>query len=175
MRNGLLGSIAALTASAGLAFAQGPRTGPTDTIMPSLTGPAMTVSPLPIGGTSPVYEPLHASVPGSPMDSPAVNVFGGGADPGAEGNGGGYAHLWAQFDYLLFFVRPGPENSPLIVSGNIPNGAIPGMPGVLLLFGGKPFVFPAESGARVTVGGLFPGSSRIGAQASGLILPTGSK
>jgi hypothetical protein len=47
----------------------------------------------------------------------------------------------------------------------------PGTVGALSVFGDGPFFYGAIGGARASVGGLFPGSNRVGLEATGMILP----
>jgi hypothetical protein len=169
MRNGLLGSIAALAAGAGLAFGQAPitpRTQPTEPISGSAV--AATYS----GGTaSSPYEPLAVSPAAQPpYGSPALDMFG----PDGPGNGNGQRNCiraWVDGDLLVWSVRNGPSHFPLIVTGTIANGAVPGTPGSITDFGGADIYFGIFAGARFSAGALFPGSDRIGVEAEGLILP----
>jgi hypothetical protein len=174
MRHGLLGSIVALVASAGVTFAQKPTA--VDPINAPTAGHATAVSPLPISQASSIYEPLNVSSPpapaAAPADSPAWTAFGPGSDAGYDGNSHGFRRYWVSGDYLLWSVKNGGERWPLIISGTIISGATPGAPGTEVLFAGSPFDFGGISGARASAGGYLPGSSRFGVEAMGLILPT---
>ncbi|MFL5340542.1 MAG: BBP7 family outer membrane beta-barrel protein [Gemmataceae bacterium] len=159
MRNGLLGSIAALAAGAGLAFAQSPRLTPAGPV----AGPPAMVAP---AANEPV--PSAAYCPPGEMGSPAVDMVGPGA---AQATGREHPCVWIEGENLLWGVKNGPNHWPLIVSGNIPNGAVPGAPGALVIFGNGDYDYGLIDGARARAGMLFPGSSWFGLEAEGLILP----
>jgi hypothetical protein len=174
MRKGLLGSVAALAASAGLAFGQAPRGADAPVVDPTPTA----VSPLAQGPAGPSYGPL----PGAPLPpgmmpggyGPPVapegygpgGLFGGGA---VDDNGFYLERTWLNFEYLLWKMRNGPSNWPLLVQGTIANGVNPFLPGAVTLFGGNDFHWDMSNGARVTLGGWLPGSTRVGIEAVGTI------
>ena len=168
MRNGLLGSIAALVAGAGLAFGQASMT-PSHPTEP-ISGTAITAT-YASGPVSSPYEPLAVSPAAQPpYGSPALDMFG------PQGPDNGYQsrppfHAWVDGELLLWGVKDGPSSFPLIVTGTIANGAVPGTPGSITNFGGGNFYFGVITGARFSAGALFPGSDRIGVEAEGLILP----
>ena len=159
MRNGLLGSIAALAASAGLAFGQGPLPGPG-----ILDGPPSAMNPS-AGPNESTDGPSPYGPDGSPSNA-AQGLFGSGPTAARP-----FERSWAKGEYLLWRVKNGPSSFPLIVSGTIQNGAVPGAPGSITLFGGSGFDFGSQSGARAEFGALLPGSNRIGVEADLSILP----
>jgi hypothetical protein len=113
--------------------------------------------------TAPMNGPYGAD--GAPM-STAEGLFGNGAGAAAH-----WYHAWAKGEYLLWVVKNGNSTQPLVVSGTIPFGAVPGVPGAVTLFGGNSFDFGHISGARAEVGVLLPGTDRCGIEADGIILP----
>ena len=61
---------------------------------------------------------------------------------------------WARIDYLLWWIRSGPLNTPLVTTGS-PLDAVPGalgQPGTSALFGDSPLHYGAASGLRLTAG-----------------------
>src|SRR5260370_678876 len=161
MRYGLVGSIAALAAGASLAFAQPPTRSTAPVVVP----------PIPTGSATTAYEPLATVPPPQPVDgSPALDMFGPGG-PGDLGQSRPYNRGWVKGELLVWGVKNGPSSFPLIVTGTIANGAIPGSVGSITNFGGSDFYFGNFAGARFSVGSLLPGSSRIGVEGEGLILP----
>jgi Putative beta barrel porin-7 (BBP7) len=156
MRNGLLGSLAVLAASAGLAFGQ-PGRGPSN-------------PPPPPGGMGQV-PPGYEMMPGPGLGDPNMG-------PGAFGQMGGnqqdncffLERYWTTFEYLLWVGRDGPSTWPIAVSGTVANGANPFTPGSVSLLGGQKIEFDALNGARFVVGGWLPGSTRVGLEATATIL-----
>jgi hypothetical protein len=85
--------------------------------------------------------PLPASVTQPPQDA-----F---ADPGRR-----YPAVWASADYLLWFVRSGPVNGPLVTTGS-PLDKVPaalGQPNTQAIFGNSPLDYNPLSGARFNLG-----------------------
>lgn len=170
MRYGLLGSVAALAASAGLAFGQGPGrpAGPaaSEVITPIYapgpgTGPGMApAGPVAPGLTEPVPLPTAPSGPvGGPMMYGPTDLMGGppvgygeGFGPGGPEAGGGCIRPYVQFDYLLYFMQNMSSKYPLVSAGTtLSNGTTPNT-GTTLLFGADNFEFNPFSGARVVFG-----------------------
>jgi hypothetical protein len=72
------------------------------------------------------------------------SVPGSDPEPGPE-------KIWLSLDYLLWWVRSGPLNAPLVTTGS-PLDAIPGalgQPHTRVLFGNQPLNFGALSGLRL--------------------------
>jgi hypothetical protein len=62
--------------------------------------------------------------------------------------------VWAKAEYLLWWIRNGPNNTALLATGST-NDAVPGalgQPGTQVLFGGTPINFGTFSGLRVSAG-----------------------
>jgi hypothetical protein len=62
--------------------------------------------------------------------------------------------VWARFEYLLWWVRNGPLNTPLVTTGS-PTDAVPGalgQPGTQVLFGDRPLNYGSLSGIRLSAG-----------------------
>ena len=67
---------------------------------------------------------------------------------------GSQATVWLKGEYLLWWIRKSPSNTPLVTLGDAAD-AVPGaldQPGTHVLFGNRPFSFDAASGVRVTAG-----------------------
>ncbi|HEV3145908.1 MAG TPA: BBP7 family outer membrane beta-barrel protein [Gemmataceae bacterium] len=154
MRKGLLGSIVVLATSAGLAFGQMPRSAVDPNAPIGQMIQAQAQLPPPVNGqlTAPAQvltDPMHGD---------------GDCEPYIE-------RFWLFGEYLLWAYKPGPNPIPLITTGPITAGNIfPGSPAVITVFGGNNIDFGAVSGARFGWGGWFPGSDKLGIEASGLIL-----
>jgi hypothetical protein len=153
MRNGLLGSLAALAASAGLAFGQPPARAPLNPAPPpgamGQVPPGLEMMPSP-GYADP------GTVPGAFGSQPSDGCF--------------MERYWTTFEYLLWTTRDGPSTWPIAVSGTPPNGANPFTPGSVSLLGGKELNWEAQNGARFVVGAFLPGSNRVGFEATAAIL-----
>ncbi len=183
MRKGLLGSVAALAAGAGLAWGQAPGAG----------GPPL-VDPVP-SAVAPSFgsPPAGASIsPSSPMTAPAATVLEPGVlpprfyaepgviPPGYSGPGllnsnwsaGNFylERMWGGFEYLLWKFRNGPTHWPLAVQGTIPGGVDFTLPGSVILAGGEEFNWDFSNGGRYTVGFWLPGSTKIGIESVGTVL-----
>jgi hypothetical protein len=135
-----------------------------------------------LGQESPATKPSDAdstpekTAPATAAAAPAsVNV------PLASGCAPTY-RVWAQAEYLSWWVRNGPLPVPIVTTGD-PNvgfdptmantvntaGAI-GQPGTRVLLGGSNISFPASSGGRLTLGSWFGEDSRLGVEGSGFVL-----
>ena len=194
MRKGFLSSIAALTASAGLAWGQAN--------MPSVAsfpgGPALP-DPIPIGG------PVQLTAGGQPTIIGPPQISGGaipvGSDPipfpsnGPQypppGNFGnfdltgqgpppqqGYGepeaprlpHFYANGEYLMMFMTAAPINTPLITTSSPVAQGILGRPTTSVLFGADEEGFGVVSGFRVTTGAWFDSNARVGLELSGFVM-----
>jgi hypothetical protein len=168
MRHGLLGSIAVLAASAGLAFAQTPMHG--SGFDSSAPGRAVAV-PASFGA-----EPI-ASAPSSLSAPPADGAFYSAMQPqapladggGQGGQGGGSGLVTAQLDYLLWWIQPMPSSFPLVTASTTgPRGSLG--PTTSVVFGGHPFEINPFSGGRFTIDVWKPNNPRWGAEFSGTVL-----
>jgi Putative beta barrel porin-7 (BBP7) len=164
MRIGLLGSLAALAASASLAFGQPAR-------VPS--------NPAPPPGAMAQVPPGFELMPGPGLGDPnyAPGGPGGPSAAGALGlnrpdNCSFLERYWTTFEYLLWVGRDGPSNWPIAVSGTVLNGANPQTPGSVSLLGGQEIEWDAQNGARFVLGGWLPGSTRVGLEATATVLET---
>jgi hypothetical protein len=165
MLKGLLGSVAALAAGAGLAFGQ-----PSRSVLPAVDPPPAAAAPgaaavppagLEPGALPPGYTPQPNAVVPPGFDGPGLFGYAGD-QPGAYHQ----ERAWASFEYLLWRPRTAPSNWPLAVQGTLLNGVNPFLPGAVTLFGGSPIDFESENGARFTAGAWLPGSNVIGVEAS---------
>src|SRR5580700_6148360 len=137
MRKGLLGSVAALAASAGLAFGQAPqgRTADPSSVAPT---PLVPGQPGPSSGPLPVA-PLPPGVMPEAM-SPGPDGYGpeGLFNSGPQPNCGYFLEkAWFNIDYILWKMRSEPSNWPLVVQGTLANGVNPFLPGAVTIFGGN--------------------------------------
>jgi hypothetical protein len=138
MRTRLLGTIAALAASAALAHAQPPAPAPA-------TGPAIAA---PAGPTGPGGLPM-ATGPMPYLDGPSAPP---GLLSGYMGDTSGAAGLssergWTTFEYVLYFMRTMPA-TPLITSGTTAaGGTLPNL-GTTTLFGAENFNMNPLQGMR---------------------------
>ena len=161
MRHGVLGTLAALAASAGLAFGQAPPGAPA--VDPT---PAGIAAPLG-GGQAPMG--LHL-LPRADMGDPMMHSGAFGPMGGPPENCFFLERTWTKFEYLLWTTRDGPSTWPIAVIGTVANGVDPFTPGSISLLGGRELNWDAQNGARFTIGAFLPGSTRIGVEATGTIL-----
>ncbi len=163
MRKGLLGTIAALTAGAGLALAQ----------PPGRSAPGGQIEPLPTANTPMPGGPLglmpYDGNPGLPPGA-LGNLYGQPNDdlgPGPNRESG-----YANFETLLWFIHSMPNSWPLITAGtNIPQGAFPDL-GTTTLFGAQNFQFNPFVGGRFTLGRWFGKNPEWGMEWSAFITET---
>jgi len=181
MRKGLLGSLAALAASAGLAQAQ-PTVG-----VPAATpyGPAMSaVAPgraaigaadaVPIGPST-LDQPALAAPPDGNFQAamqPQAGVDYGGYPGYPGGNPNGYSeHLSGQMDYLLYFIRSQRSNFPLVTASTTAQMGSIG-PGATTLFGMDNINFNPFNGGRFIIDGWWDQNRNLGAEFSGMVVAT---
>ncbi|MFL5340543.1 MAG: BBP7 family outer membrane beta-barrel protein [Gemmataceae bacterium] len=163
MRNGLLGSIAALAAGAGLAFAQSPA--PPAGFPAGQPGTAVAQSG--------VFEPVPAGPSALGTMGPVEPI---GLMAGTDAYAGEHGerplsleHVNVQGDYLLAYMRPFLPSYPLVSVGTTgPRGALNG-PGTTVLING-PFDFNAVSGGRYTIDVWADRDRRFGAEFSAFVL-----
>ncbi len=125
MRKGLLGSVTALLASAGLAYAEAPVASP---------APSTIVTPAP---AAPIM------LDGAPQ---VLDWHEG------DGGGGPQYRFWGSAEYLLWWLKS--ENNPaLVTTGPTATGGVlaPGS-GAVVLFGDRGFNDELHSGGRFTAG-----------------------
>lgn len=77
---------------------------------------------------------------------------------------------YGSLDYLLFWIKDGPNPTPLLVAA--PNGGDPllGAPGATVLFGGRDLDYGTFSGVRATLGAWLDDSATYGIEGSGFFL-----
>jgi hypothetical protein len=120
------------------------------------------VSPYQVAPPQPPFAPLPGE-PGSYGDPP-IGVMGRTADWGAS--------FWFGADYLLWWVKNGPQPGPLVVTGS-PTDNFPGaldQPNTRVLYGNRDLNFGVFSGLRLNTGLWFGGDRRLGFELSGFML-----
>lgn len=153
MRTGLLGSIAVLAASAGLAFAQppapmGPPAPPAIAPLPAGAGP------LPFGGP----------------DAPPGLLNGLAGTYGEAGPAPDTEHGWVKFDSLVWFTRSMPAAFPLITTGtSLAGGVVPNI-GTATVFGAQNFHFNPMIGGAWDTGYWFKKNPLWGGEWGGFVL-----
>ncbi len=167
MRNGLLGSIAALVAGASLAFGQAPA-------QPTPLGPSTPPGVAFAQSATPEPVPLGPSVLGiTPITPPEPNAFMPGPEgyPGGPGGPGGPSAERGsiQGDYLLWWIRTFGPIYPLVSVGTTgPRGALG--PGTATIVGPGKFENNPFSGGRWDIDYWLPRNRRIGGEFSGFVL-----
>ncbi len=169
MRIGLLGSVAVLAASAGLAFGQAPQGRPMDLssmapmqLVPGQPGPAvgaLPVAPLPPGV-------MPEGLPAGPDGYGPAGLFNSVPQPEC-----GYflEKAWFNINYILWKLDNEPSAWPLAVQGTLANGVNPFATGAVTIFGGSPIKWDMSNGARMDFGFWLPGQTRIGLDVSGFL------
>lgn len=154
MRKRMLGLVFTSLACATTALAQPEQIPPPRG--PILTGPEPLAAP---------REPWAAPHPGDggSVVSP-VPTFGEVEVPPSR--------LWADAEYLLWWIKEGPLGAPLLTSGTPASAGIIGNPGTGIIVGGGggDIDYKSFSGARVTLGSWLGDSGNFGAEASGFFL-----
>ncbi len=176
MRKKVLGTLAALAASAGGALAQGPRPIPAPMTQPPPGGygemPVPNVDPnsfapngLPPGGM-PAY-PNGGAYGEAPYDSPSMK---GSGLFGMGGRGAANPSVWLDMQYLLMFPKAQPIGFPLLSTSAPADAGIVGRPSTSLLQGSGDLGLGEASGFRIS-GGMFRSSDqRVGAEFVGTYL-----
>lgn len=132
MRHGLLGSIAVLAVSAGLALAQPPAPG-------TLPPPRPADEPLPVAPVP--ADGYQALLPSGLQFAPDETDYGLRAQRG-----------WTSFEYLLYFIQSMPTNTQLVSVGTPVGGGVLGTTAGTVLYPGQNLRFNPMSGARVSLG-----------------------
>src|SRR5262249_494853 len=98
--------------------------------------------------------------PPTPPPAPVPETVGVGPEegfwsvPAPEAEPAPQERVWVRGEYLLWWIRNGPINTPLVTTGS-PQDAVPGaldQGGTRVLLGDKPVRFGAFSGIRLTAG-----------------------
>jgi hypothetical protein len=165
MRKGLLGSIAALAASASLAWAQ---------------APAQPMGGMPAG--SPVMQAAQVDPLGAPITNggaalanpnliapPQTAIPGAGCAPGFLDD-----RFYFNAEYIFYFVKGMPQTAPLVTTGPVPAptliGGTLGAPTTVVLYPTSPINFNPESGGRWSLGYWFDFDTRWGWDFTGMVL-----
>lgn len=165
MRNGLLGSIAALAASAGLALAQAPvRNAGPGTEKPGRAvaqSAPISTEPVPLGPSTLSAPPADGAFYAA-MQSPYGGAPGEGQETAERGS--------VQLDYLLWFIRTMPSGAlPLVTASTTgPRGAIGGTTSTV--FGAQDIQLNPSSGGRFDLEYWWPRNRRIGSEFIGTVL-----
>jgi hypothetical protein len=77
--------------------------------------------------------------------------------------------LWADAEYLLFWVKPGLPPPPLVTTGPASSLGILGQPGTNVLFSNE-LDYDEHSGGRVTIGYWLDKGGQVGVEAVGFLL-----
>jgi hypothetical protein len=166
MRNGLLGSLAALLAGAGLICAEPPavveQTGAAETKANASPAP-----PPPDPSRSPYWPNPLALLDCAPPAVPIPEAGCAGGAPLAQGE-----LFWANAEYLLWWVRNGPLPTPLVTTGSATSLGRLHTDNTVILEGGSDLDFHAFSGARFGVGFWFDRGCNLGIEGSGFFLET---
>jgi hypothetical protein len=189
MRNGFLGSMAALAAGTGLAWGQS--AGPVATATP---GKAKVSEPAPItqvqglgDGAMPPPIPVADSAGGLNMPlgvgpvypTPAIFEATNASQlpqlPGSDTPGPEAPRLWFTADYLLWFTKAMPNSYPLVTTSNVSSAGRLQQPTTTVLYGGEDVNFGVSSGFRVFGGTFRDADRRNGWELGGFSLMNKSK
>jgi putative beta barrel porin BBP7 len=135
--------------------------------MPSLPQPFPTgmEAGQPATGSMPAAAPNPEVGPAAAADTPASGAhLGGSCDKCGP-------HCWAGAEYMMWWVKNGPEPLPLVTQGPQAGPGTIGAPGVSLLFGGKDFDYQTYSGMQVTAGAWVNPEETFGVEGSLFMLP----
>jgi hypothetical protein len=171
MRKGVLGSIAALTAGAGLAFGQGPG-GAGSPLLPA-TGQSSAVPPLLGGADGPAVIPVPEAGPNGAPVYPPPGLYGSTPYQLPSGSVNGHTlapHWWVNSEYLLWWVKSQPANFPYITTGARAEGGVIGGASTTVLVGDCNYGYGLFSGFRVTGGWFKDECRRVGFEFSGFLL-----
>jgi hypothetical protein len=175
MRKGVLGSIAALTAGAGLAFGQGP--GPAPGGYNVLVPAAGIAAPIPpyLGGHAadgPVMIPSMDPAPNGAPVYPPPGLYGTQPYPpaGTMTSHSLAPHVWLNAEYLLWWTKAQPARTPLLTTGAPAERGVIGGTTTTVLVGDCDYGFGLFSGFRVSGGFFKDADRRIGLEFSGFAL-----
>lgn len=83
------------------------------------------------------------------------------------------SRCWVSAEYLLWWIKDGPQSFPLVTTGDpgvVPAPGALGQPSTSVLFGGSDLDYGTFSGGRVTLGGWFDCEQCCGLEVSGFAL-----
>lgn len=189
MRKGILGSLAALAAGAGLSFGQSP----TPPFGPGGPPPGLGMmapgapGPLATPDGQPIIPPpgMEGAVPYFSMGNGPGGAYGPGGGPG--GPGGGYGsgegvfggassgRYWGSLDFLLWQPRSFLNDYPYITSSAVADLGVVGRSTTQTLASERNLTFGTASGFRITWGMAFDESGSTGFELSGLLTETRGK
>lgn len=78
--------------------------------------------------------------------------------------------FWVGAEYLLWWVKNGPEPVPLVTNGPLDSEGILGRPGTSVVFGGPSVDYGSISGGRLTLGYWLDSDRNLGIESSGFLL-----
>lgn len=174
MRKGVLGSITALAAGAGLASAQGP----VPYAGPPTGGPEMVLPAAGYGAPIPPYLgegpgviPVPDVAPNGAPIYPPPGVYGSNPYPPPVSTSTNLApHWWVHTEYLLWWTKNQPTRVPYLTTGARAEGGLIGQPTTRVLVGDADIGYGLSSGFRIS-GGWFKGDDRrYGTEISGFLL-----
>src|SRR5262249_40418979 len=122
------------------------------------------------GAPAPYPLPNPVEVPPAPPGPVFVTDDGPGYHWFAEPDR--VSRFWVQSDFLLWFIKNGPLNVPLVTTGSSSDsnpGAL-GQPHTRVLFGNDSLDFGATPGGALNVGGWFDADRRFGVEGGFFIL-----
>ncbi len=200
MRNGFLGSIAALVSGAGLALGQSPAP-PGPELLPSAVAPPAATGAFPPGyPVAPAGVPLAALPTDDEPPAPSADAKAGatsrwehfqhalfGANEAKElpraSKGGAAAAIipspdevkiayraWARAEYLLWYFNPGVATPPLATTGPASSFGIRGQNGVATVLGGSQTQYDDLNGTRLSAGVWLDEDAHMGVEASWFML-----
>lgn len=136
----------------------------------------------PIGGFGPPPSPMYPmpGPPGAQSYQPSPPMPGGGLGSGGLANrlsgrhGGnlGYGaapHWWIDGEYLLWFTRGQPINSPLLTTSAPSDAGLPGAASTVVLVGNRNLGYNAINGLRLAAGFFGDADRRFGFQLGGFL------
>jgi hypothetical protein len=170
MRNGFLTALAVLAATACLARAANDPPAPLNTsLTPTDNRAGIKAPPVLAAAEAPAEQPAKQPVPAPAAPAhaePATDAFNHHCcEPCGE-------RLWADAEYLLWWVKDGNFPVPAVLSTTPGNIIGAGLPGNTVLFGPSNIDYGDFSGGRAALGVWLDSDQRIGIDVGGLFLQT---
>jgi hypothetical protein len=197
MRTGIVGSIGALLAAAPLGLADPPAAGlplpgfpaaPPPAISADLPGAALPLPGLPaqLPATNGTVQPSPADTPNAtsppattpPANTPAAQRPAAGncaasepaKQPWHDCHCGPQNEVWFDASYLVYWVKQARIPAPLVTTGPVAGGGIPGTPGTVVLFGGNDYDYGTFSGLSLNGGMWLDCRHTFGVELNGFFL-----